>query len=191
MQYSSPLISSKLWAELATYVRQLCKISDRAHTQNLTGVEMRDENREHEELKVKGTMREERTEGQDVSRLPENTWPEMRNHRRSPDYPKVNEFERICPLAHLWWFPKNSSTKIYIIVYIIHSRHSYEKMLFFWSALQHICPPTTIPPTRYLADSWCLIPARWLSTICIIKRSCVEDARTQPFPQGHPRPMRM
>ncbi len=66
MQYSSPLISSKLWAELATYVRQLCKISDRAHTQNLTGVEMRDKNREEEELKVKGSMREE-DEGQDDS----------------------------------------------------------------------------------------------------------------------------
>lgn len=59
MQYSSPLISSKLWAELATYVRQLCKISDRAHTQNLTGVEMRDKKRSEEELKVKGSMREE------------------------------------------------------------------------------------------------------------------------------------
>lgn len=29
MQYSSALISPKLWAELATYVRQLCKISER------------------------------------------------------------------------------------------------------------------------------------------------------------------
>lgn len=28
MQYSSALISPKLWAELATYVRQLCKISE-------------------------------------------------------------------------------------------------------------------------------------------------------------------
>lgn len=45
MQYSSPLISSKLWVELATYVRQLCKISDRAHVQNLTGRERQDNDR--------------------------------------------------------------------------------------------------------------------------------------------------
>lgn len=85
MQYSSPLISSKLWAELATYVRQLCKISDRAHTQNLTGVEMRDKNREEEELKVKGSMREDERQQSEASRsmperpiesrLLENAWP--------------------------------------------------------------------------------------------------------------------
>lgn len=48
MQYSSPLISSKLCAELATYVRQLCKISDRAHAQNLTGRELQDNDRKKE-----------------------------------------------------------------------------------------------------------------------------------------------
>ena len=48
MQYSSPLISSKLRAELATYVRQLCKISDRAHVQNLTGRELQDNDRERQ-----------------------------------------------------------------------------------------------------------------------------------------------
>lgn len=48
MQYSSPLISSKLRAELATYVRQLCKISDRAHVQNLTGRELQDNDRKKE-----------------------------------------------------------------------------------------------------------------------------------------------
>lgn len=48
MQYSSPLISSKLWAKLATYVRQLCKISDRAHVQNLTGRELWDNDRKEE-----------------------------------------------------------------------------------------------------------------------------------------------
>lgn len=201
MQYSSPLISSKLWAELATYVRQLCKISDRAHTQNLTGVEMRDKNREegtesereHERGGRRAEVRGMRQECPIESRLLENAWPslltpypEMHNVRRSRDYRKVNEFERICPLAHLRWFPKNSSTKIYIIVYITNSRH-IEKMLFFWSALQCICPPTTIPPTRYLSDSWCLIPVLWLSTICII----TEKTRTQRFPQGHPRPMQM
>jgi len=48
MHYSSPLISSKLWAEPATYVRQLCKISDRAHVQNLTGRELQDNDGERE-----------------------------------------------------------------------------------------------------------------------------------------------
>lgn len=45
MQYSSALISSKLRAQLATYVRQLCKISDRARAQNLTGREQRNNDR--------------------------------------------------------------------------------------------------------------------------------------------------
>lgn len=50
MQYSSPLISSKLRAELATYVRQLCKISDRAHVRNLTGRELQDNDRKEERV---------------------------------------------------------------------------------------------------------------------------------------------
>lgn len=50
MQYSSPLISSKLRAELATYVRQLCKISDGADVQIVTGSELQDNDRKKEGL---------------------------------------------------------------------------------------------------------------------------------------------
>lgn len=76
----------------------------------------------------------------------------MRNVRRSRDYRKVNEFERVCPLAHLRWFPKNSSAEIYIFVYITNSR---ENAVFL------ICITAHLPAndnTTHSVPLWLLMP---------------------------------
>ncbi len=69
MQYSSPLISSKLWAELATYVRKLCKISDRAHAQNLTERELQDNDKKKVGGRMDWKVKETITETYSASKL--------------------------------------------------------------------------------------------------------------------------
>lgn len=93
MQYSSVLISSKLRAELATYVRQLCKISDRAHVQNLTRRELQDNDRK----KKRGYTRVTGKEGLEGVRNRRETYSMRTLHAKASRFVSLSE----CRLASI------------------------------------------------------------------------------------------